>query len=269
MNPYLVPSKDIFYPDSDGLPMSDNSKQLRWIVTLFSNLESQFGEREDVFVSANQLWYPVEGEPTIRAAPDVYVVFGRPKGDRGSYRQWEEDDIPMTVVFEILSPGNSQQELIEKFAFYEDYGVEEYYIYDPDSNLLQGFRRQGDSLLRIRPIQDYVSPRLGICFDLSGEELVVRHPDGRPFLPPWQREEDLKRERDDAKLLAERAQRERDDAKLLAERVQRERDEAEQRAEHMRKQAARLRELSRKALRQQASPEELQELDQLLKENGA
>ena len=35
------------------------------------------------------------------------VVFGRPKGRRGSYRQWEEDNIPPQVVFEILSPGNN------------------------------------------------------------------------------------------------------------------------------------------------------------------
>ncbi|NEX15989.1 MAG: hypothetical protein C1943_04960 [Halochromatium sp.] len=26
-------------------------------------------------------------------APDLFVVFGRPKGRRGSYRQWEEDGI--------------------------------------------------------------------------------------------------------------------------------------------------------------------------------
>ena len=34
------------------------------------------------------------------------VVFGRPKGYRGSYRQWEEGGIAPQVVFEILSPGN-------------------------------------------------------------------------------------------------------------------------------------------------------------------
>lgn len=51
------------------------------------------------------LWYPVESHPEIRTAPDVLVVFGRPKGHRGSYKQWEEDNIPPQVVFEILSPG--------------------------------------------------------------------------------------------------------------------------------------------------------------------
>ncbi len=31
------------------------------------------------------------------------VVFGRPKGDRGSYKQWLENQIAPQVVFEILS----------------------------------------------------------------------------------------------------------------------------------------------------------------------
>src|SRR6266481_5332706 len=89
----------IGYPESDGKPMADNTKQLRWIVVLFGNLSALFRDRQDVFVAANLFWYPVEGENEVRAAPDVLVVFGRPKGDRGSYRQWEEDNVPMTVVF--------------------------------------------------------------------------------------------------------------------------------------------------------------------------
>jgi Uma2 family endonuclease len=39
------------------------------------------------------------------------VVFGRPKGDRGSYKQWEENNIIPQVVFEILCPGNRSQEM--------------------------------------------------------------------------------------------------------------------------------------------------------------
>lgn len=97
----------IVYPESDGLPMSDNTRQFRWIVTLAGNLAALFREHDDIFVSGNQFWYTVEGEPEIRAAPDVYVVFGRPKGDRPSYKQWEEGNVPTTVVFEVLSPGNT------------------------------------------------------------------------------------------------------------------------------------------------------------------
>src|SRR5437016_2428062 len=94
------------YPDSDGQPMADNTLQYEYITLIKGGLDIVFADVADVFVAGDLLWYAVEGEPTIRQAPDVLVAFGRPKGYRGSYRQWEEDNIPPQVVFEILSPGN-------------------------------------------------------------------------------------------------------------------------------------------------------------------
>jgi Uma2 family endonuclease len=102
---------EILYPDSDGEPIADNSKQFRWIVTVKENLEILFANNPEVFVAGDVLWYPVQGNNKIRQAPDAMVVFGRPKGDRGSYRQWEEDNIPPQVVFKILSPAT----LLEKW----------------------------------------------------------------------------------------------------------------------------------------------------------
>jgi Uma2 family endonuclease len=177
-----VPGAPIEYPDRDGKPMSDNTKQARWMTVLFGNLSALFREAVDVFLAMDLLWYAVQGQPEIRQAPDVLVVFGRRKGDRGSYRQWEEDGVPVTVVFEILSPGNTVPEMADKFAFYEDYGAEEYYIYDPDNNRLQIFLRRGEILGRVRKANGFISPRLGIRFDLSGPELAVFYPDGRRFL---------------------------------------------------------------------------------------
>jgi Uma2 family endonuclease len=132
-------STDIIDPDCDGQPMSDNTKQFRWIVTIKENLELLFAQDPNVFIAGDLLWYPVEGNNTIRLAPDAMVVFGRPKGDspeatlceRGSYQQWKEGGIAPQVVFEILSPGNRMGEMNRKFRFYEQHGVEEYYIYDP------------------------------------------------------------------------------------------------------------------------------------------
>jgi Uma2 family endonuclease len=75
-----------------------------------------------VFVAGDLLWYPVEGNNKIRNAPDVMVAFGRPKGDRGSYMQWKEENIAPQVVFEILSPGNTLTEMNKKQVFYDRYG---------------------------------------------------------------------------------------------------------------------------------------------------
>jgi Uma2 family endonuclease len=237
MNPNAAaPPSPVVYLECDGQPLVDNTRQLRWITTLYGNLAALFDDRPDVFVAADLLWYPVEGQPEVRTAPDVLVVFGRPKGDRGSYRQWEEDNVPLTVVFEVLSPGNTWTEMDDKQVFYEEYGVEEYYVYDPDTNRLTAFVRRGDVLRRVRPVQGHVSPRLGIRFDVSGTELVVYRPDGQRFLTF-------------PELEAARRQ------------AEQRADQAEQRAADIQRRAARLAELSRKARRGQASAEELQELD--------
>src|SRR5271169_1160875 len=101
----------VVYPESDGKSMADNTKQARWIVILFDNLLALLADVADVFIAADILWYPVEGEPEIKIAPDVLIAFGRPRGDRGSYKQWEEGGVAPQVVFEILSPGNDYTEM--------------------------------------------------------------------------------------------------------------------------------------------------------------
>jgi Uma2 family endonuclease len=127
---------EVVYPDSDRRPMADNTKQFCWLVVIQQNLEWLFADDPNVFVAGDLLWYPVEGDNTLRTAPDVMVIFGRPKGDRGSYRQWQEDNIAPQVVFVILSPGNTRAETNRKLLFYDRFGVEEYYLYDPDKNSL-------------------------------------------------------------------------------------------------------------------------------------
>jgi len=173
----LTSQQQVIYPESDG----HNTKQFRWIVTIQGGLDALFKDDPNVFVAGDLLWYPVEGNNTLRKAPDVIVVFGRPKGDRGSYQQWQENNIAPQVVFEILSPGNRLTEMLNKIRFYERYGVEECYIYDPDGAALSGYLRSGEELREIDSIASWVSPRLGVRFELSSEGLEVYRPDGQKF----------------------------------------------------------------------------------------
>ncbi|MFM6153597.1 MAG: Uma2 family endonuclease, partial [Sphaerospermopsis kisseleviana] len=79
---------EIIYPDSDGKPMAENTEHYEWIVKIKENLEILFASNPDVFIAGDLLWYPVEGSVKTCQAPDVMVIFGRPKGRRGSYKQW-------------------------------------------------------------------------------------------------------------------------------------------------------------------------------------
>ncbi|GAP95257.1 Uma2 family endonuclease [Leptolyngbya sp. NIES-2104] len=185
----------VVYPDSDGKLMSDNTKQFRWIVEIKQNLDWLFADDPTVFVAGDLLWYPIEGRPDIRNAPDVMVVFGRPKGDRGSYQQWREENIPPQVVFEILSPGNTKTEMEKKLLFYDRHRIQEYYIYDPDTNALSGWQRTEDGLDAIADMTNWTSPRLGVRFDPSHEELQIYYPDGTRFRSFNEINESLERER--------------------------------------------------------------------------
>jgi len=177
----LSKKNQVIYPDSDGELMADNTKQFNWIVLIKEGLEALFANKEDVFVAGDLLWYPLEGNPKTRKAPDVLVAFGRPKGDRGSYKQWEEDNIAPQVVFEINSPGNTTLEMLRKFDFYQHYGVEEYVFYDPDSNELAIWVRNAGRLKAVEEVSNWQSPLMGIRFVLDDDTLFLYRPDGERF----------------------------------------------------------------------------------------
>ena len=183
MNPLSYYDPTDPYPESDGQPMAENTEQYDWLVKIKENLEILFADREDVFVAGDLLWYPVpDREVSGPMAPDVMVAFGRPKGRRSTYLQWEEGDIAPQVVFEVLSPANSRMEMANKLRFYDQYGVEEYYIYDPKRHHLEIYQRQQERLKRVLHLNGWISPRLGIRFGLTPDAFQIYHPDGQPFL---------------------------------------------------------------------------------------
>ncbi|MFB2936501.1 Uma2 family endonuclease [Aerosakkonemataceae cyanobacterium BLCC-F154] len=221
-------TSEIIYPDSDGQPMSDNTKQFRWIVVIKENLEILFANNDDIFVAGDLLWYPVEGNNKIRQAPDAMVVFGRPKGDRGSYKQWAENNLPPQVVFEILSPGNRAGKMADKLLFYQRYGVEEYYIYDPDDIELVGLQRSGDWLEKIEQMNGWVSPLLGIRFELKEDTLEIYRPDGQKFLTSVELDRLREAEKQRAEQEHERAEQERLRAENAIAQLEQERKSREQ-----------------------------------------
>ena len=205
---------EIIYPDSDGKPMSGNTKQFQLIVKIQGGIDALFKDNENVFVAGDLLWYPVEGDNKTRQAPDTMVVFGRPKGDRGSYKQWLEDNIAPQVVFEIISPGNRMTAMFKLFKFYENYGVEEYYVYDPEDNELIGWLRSDGELNYIESMEGWVSPRLEICFETASGDLEIYRPDGLKFLSyvelsrqMEQAQQQIEQEREEKELVQQKADR--------------------------------------------------------------
>jgi Uma2 family endonuclease len=220
----------IIYPEDNGEPMSNNTEQFRLIVWIKENLELLFADDPNVFVAGDLLWYPVEGNNKLSQAPDVMVVIGVPKRYRGSYQQWNENNIAPQVAFEILSPGNRPTPMIEKFRFYERHGVEEYYLYDPEKLELAGWLRVEGELEAIEQINGWVSPRLGVRFQLSETELEMFGPTGEPFVSFVE----LAGLRQEAETRAEEERLRADEERLRAEQERLRADEEQQRAEQER-----------------------------------
>lgn len=120
--------------------------------------------------------------------------------------------------------------MAKKFRFYEQYGVEEYYLYDPDKIDLSGWLRSPAGRLDvIEEMEGWVSPRLQIRFEPSESGLQIFRPDGQPFLTFVELE-----------TLRLQAQQQAEQAEQRAEQAQQRAEQAEQRAEQAEHRAERL-----------------------------
>ncbi len=226
---------EIIYPEDDGQPMASNTTHFIWIVTIKDNLDWFFSnnpdnsliQSRDIFVAGDLLWYPVEGRNNLSTAPDVMVAIGRPRGHRGSYKQWQEDNIPPQVVFEILSPTNTREEMDKKLLFYDRYGVKEYYIYDYEANRLRVWLRNDDGLSPLLISRNWQSPNLGISFELTDETLKMFHVDGTAFLSYAEIQDLLASERQRANSESQRAEAESQRAEAEKQRAEAEKQRAD------------------------------------------
>jgi hypothetical protein len=116
-------------------------KLLNWSV---DTLDDWFAADPNVYVSGNLLLFYEEGNKRRHVAPDVFVVFGVPKGDRLNYLLWEEGRGP-NVVIELTSSSTRREDTRKKFELYRDVlRVPEYFLFDPFGDYLapqfQGYR---------------------------------------------------------------------------------------------------------------------------------
>jgi Uma2 family endonuclease len=207
---FIYDADEIFYPETDGQPMAENTQQFELITMLHGGIDAMFHDRDDVFVAGDLFWYPIEGKPSIRLAPDVMVVFGRPRGHRASYMQWKEENIAPQVVFEIVSPSNRPSEMMDKLDFYDTYGVEEYFMYDPSILDLKSWRRTDGYLKILHDDERWHSHRLQVSLRVEDGKLIIIRNDTKQrfevFREVFLRAEQEKRRAEQEKQRADQAQ---------------------------------------------------------------
>lgn len=178
---------EIFYPDSDGQPMAETDTHRKLILYLTSCLEIFFANREDIYVTGNIMFYFIEGEPTEVVSPDVMVCFGVPKGERTSYKTWEENDVVPSVVIELSSRGTWRKDRVEKRLLYAMLGVKEYFIFNPldlksESRFIALHLKNGEYEAAEIKNERVPSEVLGLELVVSGKTLRLFNPQTSEFL---------------------------------------------------------------------------------------
>ncbi len=166
--------------------MAETDVHYRLMTDLRFELEQFFRGESDVYVSGNILLYYVEGNPKKRVAPDVFVARGVRKGDRRVYKLWEEGRAP-EVVFEVSSRQTWREDLNTKWRLYEDLGVKEYFIFDPEYDYLVepliAWRLESGRYEAVEVVDGAVkSETLNLELVNTGETLRLRNPTTGQFL---------------------------------------------------------------------------------------
>lgn len=247
-------SDSVFYPDSDGQPMTESDATRDYLLYCVEVLKLYFKSRPNVYVSGNLFVYYEEGNPQAVVSPDVFVVFGVSARQRRSYQAWKEGGKLPNFVLEITSRTTKRQDESEKPLLYASLGVEEYFQYDPTADYLnpqlKGSRLIDGSYtaLPIETTADGIqfihSAVLGLNLQLyspyppQSQINVIPLPRELRFYDPQTQTKLLTRE--ELEQEREMIQQERDVAQQERDVAQQERDAARHQAEQL---AARLREL--------------------------
>lgn len=178
-------STEIEYPDSDGKPMAESDRARVYLTYATNVLEIYFQNQQNVYVSGNLFIYYEQGNPRAVVAPDVFVVLGVNKGDRCSYKTWEEGKNP-DFVLEITSNSTKKEDQEIKPNIYAALGIREYFQYDPTGDYLnpqlQGLRLVNGSYQTISAITQpndvfsLSSEVLGLELRLQARELRFYNP---------------------------------------------------------------------------------------------
>lgn len=182
----LKTKQEIYYPVSDGKPMGETDYHVQTISYLYQALSAFFEKQSDVKILADIIFYYDEGNPRKVFAPGVMVVKGVGNHSRRSYKLWEEKQFPQ-VIFEISSRSTWGDDLNKKWFLYQQFGVKEYYIFDPEYDYLPeslvAYRLKKGELAKVVIKKNRIySDELGLEIVDTGKGLRLFNPQTKNFL---------------------------------------------------------------------------------------
>ena len=222
MRQKIISAPTPFYPSSDGKPMAETDWHRKLLMELLQIIDHHFREHDDVYVSGDLLIYYKMGDNTKSVAPDIFVVRGVAKKQRGTYLTWEESHTP-DFVLELASPSTVQHDLTRKKDLYASVlKVKEYYIYDPRHQIQPhfiGFRLVEGVYQEIAFVNERL-PSSVLNLELGERDGTLRVYD--PMIEQWLAPPEERAEQ--AEERAEQAEAELAKALAILERLQAEKD---------------------------------------------
>ena len=151
----LPPETDeVEYPEGNWIAQSvAHGDAVRQATTA---LHHHFRERQQVLVAMELMVYYQRGNNQAKLQPDVQVVFGVRRGDRSSFKVWEEGKAP-DFVLEVASPSTEGNDAEHKAWEYARIGVREYWRLDPQGSLmenaLEGYELSAGQYEPLQPVE--------------------------------------------------------------------------------------------------------------------
>ena len=155
---------EIFYPETDGMPLPDGYFQDPIFRETISIFELYYIEIPTTLVSGNTIIYYEEGNPRRLVSPDCYIALDISMESIvrfNTYRIWEVGK-PPDFVLEIGSPSTANTDLVRKRNLYAELGIEEYWRFDSTGGDFYREPLVGERLV------DGEYQRLEVGFDADG-----------------------------------------------------------------------------------------------------
>ncbi len=167
---------DLIYSDGEPLDNEWHTEQIPFLKEVIRQAMAEHG-RSDFFVGGNMfVYYSVEqarevakGLPYLRG-PDVFWVGGaKPAGLRNGWVAWEEGGRLPDVIVELLSPSTAEiDRTVKKDLYAHVFRTAEYFLCDPETQTLEGFRLEGRTYRPMLPDDQgrFRSEKLGASLGL-------------------------------------------------------------------------------------------------------
>lgn len=155
-------SFDLVY--SDGWPLDSNWEriQINLLIDVVRQAMAERG-RPDFFAGGDMfVYHSVEQARAVAQAvaqgrsyqrgPDFFFVEGVKDHDRKSWVSWREEGRLPDVIVELLSPSTKNiDRTVKKDLYAGIFRTSEYFLYEPATGELEGFRLVGDRYQRLFP----------------------------------------------------------------------------------------------------------------------